>query len=115
MQSVISISRMQQALIASVQVDLSLSVIKAFEEELLAALGRDNVRGVLIEMSGLKSCSRVELSRLLQLSYAIEVMGRHCIFVGIRPGLVLGMLDTGLDTTHMVSVASIEQALAILK
>ncbi|MGL4827891.1 MAG: STAS domain-containing protein [Vibrio sp.] len=114
MQSVISISRMQQALIASVQVDLSVSILQAFEDELLDMLGRDNVRGVLIELSGLKSCSQIELNRLLKLSRAIEVMGRRCIFVGMRPGLVLGLLDAEMDTTHLVSVSSIEQAMARL-
>ncbi|MFB2862061.1 STAS domain-containing protein [Aeromonas sp. MdU4] len=114
MEQVIAINRFRQALIVSIQIDLSTSLLDEFEVTMPARLSEEGVRGVLIDLSGIKTCGCDELVRLLALAKMVEMMGRHCIFVGLRPGLVMGMLDVGIDTSDMVSVSSLEQGMALL-
>lgn len=114
MEQAITINRLRQALIVSLQVDLSLTLLSTFEMTLLARLSEGGVKGVLIDLSGIRTCGCHELEGLLSLAKAVEMMGRHCIFVGLRPGLVMGMLDVGVDTSTMISVASLEQGMALL-
>lgn len=114
MEQAITINRFKQALIVSLQVDFSPTLLATFEMTLLSRLSEEGLKGVLIELSGIRSCGCRELEGLLSLAKAVEMMGRHCIFVGLRPGLVMGILDVGIDTSAMVSVASLEQGMALL-
>ncbi|MDW6001937.1 STAS domain-containing protein [Vibrio mangrovi] len=115
MQKPIAISQLKHALVASIQVDLSPSVLTDFCNELLDRISANHIHGVLIDMSGVKTLDRQDVEALIRISQNVRVMGRQCIFVGFRPGIVMGLLNLGVDTTELLCVADLDQGLQRLR
>ncbi|MCG9595494.1 STAS domain-containing protein [Vibrio sp. Isolate25] len=111
----ISINRMKQALIANIQVDLSKAVLDEFRQELLnMVMNSTSIKGVLIDLSGVKTLDRQDMDSLMQVVSAVEVMGRICLFVGIRPGIAMALVNISYQTESLRCVSSIDDGLAII-
>ncbi|EPM8292107.1 STAS domain-containing protein [Vibrio vulnificus] len=116
MQSAISISKLQDVLIASVQVDLTESTLRDFSLDLLDAVKSTRAKGVMmIELSGVKTLDGENMHRLLDVVKTVEVMGRRCLLVGLRPGVVIGLMDIGIDLASTQCVADLEQGFLYLE
>lgn len=115
MQSAISISKLQDVLIASVQVDLTESTLRDFSLDLLDAVKSTRAKGVMIELSGVKTLDGESMHRLLDVVKTVEVMGRRCLLVGLRPGVVIGLMDIGIDLASTQCVADLEQGFLYLE
>lgn len=111
MQSIIAINKIEHALVVSIQVDLTLKLLNSFRSELLEKVRNNVVRGVLLDMSGVKTFGRNEMSELVNIAHMVNVMGKKCIFVGLRPGVVMGLLDIEFNVEEIDSAANLERGL----
>ncbi|WP_394246772.1 STAS domain-containing protein [Vibrio profundi] len=111
MQSIIAINKIEHALVVSIQVDLTLKLLNSFRSELLEKVRNNVVRGVLLDMSGVKTFGRNEMSELVNTAHMVNVMGKKCIFVGLRPGVVMGLLDIEFNVEEIDSAANLERGL----
>lgn len=112
----ISINRLKHALIATIQVDLSKTVLDEFRQELLDMVVKSgSVKGVLIDLSGVKTLDRQDMDALLEIVSAVEVMGRMCLFVGIRPGIAMALVNIAFDTELLHCVNNIDDGLKVLE
>ncbi|KYN85112.1 RsbS, negative regulator of sigma-B [Vibrio cidicii] len=114
MQSAIAISKLQDVLIASIQVDLTESVLRDFSLDLLDVLNSTRAKGVMIDLAGVKTLDVESVYQLLDVIKTVEVMGRRCLIAGLRPGVVIGLMDVGIDLTAIECVADLEQGLRSL-
>ncbi|WP_235862907.1 STAS domain-containing protein [Vibrio ruber] len=115
MQESIAISQIKHALVASIQADLSAEVLSDFCHELLSQISANYIQGVLIDMSDVKTLDRQDIEALIQISLNVQVMGRQCIFVGFRPGIVMGLMNLGVDTSALCCAADLNQGLILLR
>ncbi|SHF25597.1 STAS domain-containing protein [Vibrio gazogenes] len=115
MRESIAISQLKHALVASIQADLSAGILADFCHELLSQLAENYLHGVLIDMSDVKTLDRQDIEALIQISLNVQVMGRQCIFVGFRPGIVMGLMSLGVDTSALCCAADLEQGLVLLR
>ncbi|MBW3695022.1 STAS domain-containing protein [Vibrio sp. T187] len=111
MQSVIAINKIEHALVVSIQVDLTLNLLNSFRSELLGKVRNNVVKGVLLDMSGVKTFGREEMTELVNIAHMVNVMGKKCIFVGLRPGVVMGLLDIEFNVEEINSEANLERGL----
>ncbi|KUI96662.1 STAS domain-containing protein [Vibrio sp. MEBiC08052] len=115
MRESIAISQLKHALIASIQADLSVGVLTDFCNELLSRISANYIQGVLIDMSDVKTLDRQDIEMLIRISLNVQVMGRQCIFVGFRPGIVMGLMNLGVDTSALCCAADLDQGLMSLR
>mgnify|MGYP000536315226 CR=1 FL=1 len=111
MQNIIAINKIEHALVVSIQVDLTLKLLNSFRSELLEKVRNNVVRGVLLDMSGVKTFGRNEMTELVDIAHMVNVMGKKCIFVGLRPGVVMGLLDIEFNVEEIDSAANLERGL----
>ncbi|WP_038181486.1 STAS domain-containing protein [Vibrio rhizosphaerae] len=115
MRESIAISQLKHALVASIQTDLSADLLTDFCNELLSQISENYIRGVLIDMSDVKTLDRQDIEALIQIALNVQVMGRQCIFVGFRPGIVMGLMSLGVDTSALYCAADLDQGLKLLR
>ncbi|MEH0664618.1 STAS domain-containing protein [Vibrio scophthalmi] len=115
MDNSISINRVKRVLIASIQIDLSLETLVAFQNDLLEEVKHSDVDGVLIDLSGVKTLDRTAMDTLVDITQAVTVMGRKSVFVGIRPGIAMALVNIDYDTTKLNCVNNIDDGLAIFE
>lgn len=107
----IAINQLNQVLVASVQIDLTEQVLEAFASELLERLHHAPLKGILIDLSGIKTLDKTSFERLVDVTKMASVMGANTVFVGMRPGIVFGLIEVEANLDGVVSVASLEQGL----
>lgn len=110
----ISISRLSDVLVATVQVDLSAEVLDNFRSNLLDKIREHSIKGVLIDLSEVKTLDRLDMDALLHIVTTVEVMGRGCAFVGIRPGIAMALVNIGYETERLHCARSIDDGLVMI-
>ncbi|WP_159737905.1 STAS domain-containing protein [Vibrio atypicus] len=110
----ISISQIQDVLIATIQVDLSVMVVNEFRTQLLERVSQHTIQGVLIDLSEVKTLDRMDIDALVDVVATVNVMGRRCVFVGIRPGIAMALVNINYDTDQLTCVRSIDDGLAVV-
>ncbi|WP_159651380.1 STAS domain-containing protein [Vibrio atypicus] len=110
----ISISQIQDVLIATIQVDLSTSVITEFRAHLFEKARAHTIQGVLIDLSEVKTLDRMNMDALVDVVATVEVMGRRCVFVGMRPGIAMALVNINYDTDQLTCVSNIDDGLAMV-
>ncbi|MCG9580435.1 STAS domain-containing protein [Vibrio tubiashii] len=114
MKKSISISQLQNVLVATIQVDLSDEVLDDFRLHLLEKVGSHSISGVLIDLSEVKTLDRADFDKLFTIVKTVQVMGRRCLFVGIRPGIAMALVNIGYQTEQLPCVQSIDDGLHLV-
>ncbi|KLN66593.1 MULTISPECIES: STAS domain-containing protein [Vibrio] len=115
MKKSISISQLQNVLVATIQVDLSHNILEDFRHHLLEKVGSHSISGVLIDLSEVKTLDRVDFDQLYTIAKTVEVMGRRCLFVGIRPGIAMALVNVGYNTEKLPCAQSIDDGLLAVR
>jgi len=115
MKKSISVSQLQNVLVATIQVDLSDEILEDFRHHLLDKVGNHSINGVLIDLSEVKTLDRVDFDQLFQIAKTVEVMGRRCLFVGIRPGIAMALVNIGYHTEQLPCVQNIDDGLLLIR
>ena len=116
MKSGVPIQLHKKCLIASVQVDLSESVLNQFQVELLERIVEDiDIKGVVLDLSGLQILDLPDFEELMKIIQMVQLVGFNTVVMGLRPEVVssLIMLDAHVD--NLVGVASLDEAVEILE
>lgn len=116
MKSGIPVQLHKKCLIASIQVELSESILKLFQVELLDRIVEDvDIKGVVLDLSGLQIIDLPDFEELMKIIQMVKLVGFNTVFLGLRPEVVssLIMLDANVD--ELVGVTSLDEALEILE
>ncbi|MBD1556769.1 STAS domain-containing protein [Vibrio sp. S9_S30] len=114
MESAITINSLNSTLIASIQVDLTHSILDSFQKQLLDQIHRKMVDGVLIDLSGVGSFDKDNFEQLRKIIDSAGVMGTLCVLVGLRPGIVCALIELGVEVGGLNTVASLEQGIELV-
>ena len=96
--------------VASIQVDLSESVLAQFRTDLLAMLQRTNAASVILDMSGLEVMDLVEFEALRQTVGMARLMGARAIFSGFRAGVVSALVELDADVGSIDAALNLDAA-----
>ena len=115
MKSGVPIQLHKKCLIASIQVDLSESLLKQFQAELLDRIIEDvDIKGVVLDLSGLQIIDLPDFEELIKLIDMVKLVGYNTVVSGLRPEVVSSLIMLDAQVSSLAGVASLDEALEIL-
>ena len=110
----VAIQVSRSIVVASIQVDLDDDVIARFRDDLLRRIHETDSRGVILDLSGLKTLDSHEFIGLRGIISMCSLMGAQSILVGMRPGVVSALIEVGADVEGLLSAIDLDAAYAML-
>ena len=101
--------------VASIQVDLDDDVLARFREELLGRLHETGSNGVIFDVSGLETLDFEEFAALRRIMVMAGLMGADSVLVGLRPGVVSALIETGADVDGVRAALNLDAGFALLE
>jgi len=102
-------------IIASVQTDLTVSVLARFQDELLSLIHRVGACGVVFDLSGVDVLDSVEFHGLRKTLKLVDLMGARPVISGLKPGIVSSLIDTNADTNGVEATFQTDDAIALIR
>jgi rsbT antagonist protein RsbS len=105
----------QGLLVASIQVDLEEEVLVRLREDLLGRIHQTGSRGVILDVSGLETLDSEELAALRRIITMAALLGAETVLVGMHPGIVSSLIETGADVEGLQAAIDLDAAYALLR
>lgn len=105
----------RDVVVASIQVDLDDDVLARFQEDLLSRVHQSVCRAVILDVSGLETLDSCEFARLRSIIDAVGIMGTDSVLVGLRPGVVSGLIEVDADVEGLQTAIDLDAAFALLE
>jgi rsbT antagonist protein RsbS len=109
-----SILRQGTCLIASIHTALDDSQLLRFQEDLIARIGSDRARGVVIDVAALDVLDSFATSTLRGIGEMARLRGAATVIVGIQPEVAIAMVRLGLRTGVVETALDLEEGLELL-
>lgn len=110
----VSILRQGSYLIASIHTALDDSEIVRFQSELVAQIGSQRCRGVIVDVAALDVLDSFATRTLRDIAEMARLRGAHTVIVGIQPDVALAMVALGMTTDALETALDLEEGLAYL-
>ena len=101
--------------VASIQVDLDDDVLARFREDLLGRLHESGSSGVILDVSGLQTLDSEEFAALRRIMTMTSLMGAEPVLVGLQPGVVSALIETGVDVEGLRVAIDLDAGFALLE
>ncbi len=102
-------------IIASIQTDLTESVLARFRNELLALIHRIGARGAIFDFSGVDILDSTEFRGLRSVLKMVELLGARTVISGLKPGIISSLIDTNVDTNGIEATLHIDDAIDLIR
>ena len=109
-----SILRQGSYLIVSIHTALDDSEMMRFQSELIAQIGRDRARGVIIDVAALDVLDSFGTKTLRDIGEMARLRGALTVIVGIQPDVALSMVQLGMGTGSIYTALDLEEGLDYL-
>ena len=111
----VAIQVSRDIVVASIQVDLDDDVLARFREDLLRCIHETGSRAVILDVSGLETLDSHEFAALRLIVTMSTIMGAESVLVGLRPGVVSALIETGADVDGLRAAIDLDAAFALLQ
>lgn len=111
----VPILRQDRCLIASVQDALSDAELRDLQQRLAEEVGRDGVRGVVIDVTVLDVIDSFATRTLSTIAYTVKLRGADVVIVGIQPEVAFAMVQLGLTLDGVSTALDLDDGLAMLR
>jgi len=101
--------------VASIQADLDDDVLARFREELLGRLHKTGAKGAILDVSGLETLDSEEFAALRRIMAMTSLMGAESVLVGLQPGVVSALIETGVDVDGLRAAINLDAGFALLE
>jgi rsbT antagonist protein RsbS len=101
-------------LIVPIQVTLSDSLIAHLTTDVTRTIEQGSVSGLIIDISGVDMMDSHITRCLRDLAVTARLMGVETIVCGMRPAVVITLIEMGLDVPGISSALNLERALEVL-
>jgi rsbT antagonist protein RsbS len=112
--ALVSILRQGRYLVASIHTALDDSQMVRFQHDLIARIGSDRARGVIIDVAALDVLDSFGSFTLRNLAEMARLRGALTVIVGIQPDVALAMIELGMGTGSVTTALDLEEGLAFL-
>jgi rsbT antagonist protein RsbS len=110
----VAILRQGDYLIASVQSDLSDSEVVELRRELVDAIGRHRLRGLVIDVAALQVIDSFVARALRSIVLTVRLRGAETVIVGVQPDVAIAMVQFRLNLQPLRVALDLDQATALL-
>jgi rsbT antagonist protein RsbS len=111
----IAIQVSRDIVVASIQVDLNEAVLERFREDLLQRIHQAGSEAVILDLSGLETLDSSEFAALRRIITTCKIMGADSVLVGLQPGVVSALIETGADIDNLRAAINLDAAFAMLQ
>ncbi|MBF0101450.1 MAG: STAS domain-containing protein [Desulfobacterales bacterium] len=85
------------------------------QKKILEKVKATSVRGVLIDMSDVKTLDTFTFSLLVDTARMISMLGTRVVFVGFQPGVVSALVDLDVDFKDISTAVTMEDGFELLQ
>lgn len=111
----VTIQVSRDIVVAFVQVDLDENVVQRFQTDLLRRIQEAEPLGAIIDLSGLETIDSGEFAALRRVVTAAAIMGTETVLVGLRPGVVSALIESGAHVEGLRAAVSLDAAFALFE
>jgi rsbT antagonist protein RsbS len=101
-------------LIASIHTALDDAQLQQFQRDLIARVGRDRARGIVIDVAALDVLDSFGAHTLSNIAATARLKGAHTVIVGISPELAITMVQLGMALQRVHTALGLDDGLAVL-
>jgi rsbT antagonist protein RsbS len=112
--ALVSILRQGSYLVASVHTALDDSQLLRFQRDLIARIGENRARGVIIDVAALDVLDSFGSRTLRNIAEMARLRGAETVIVGIQPDVAFAMVELGMGTGEVATALDLEEGLAYL-
>jgi rsbT antagonist protein RsbS len=98
-------------LIVSIQISLTDGIVEALQNDVTRAIERSDVSGLIIDLSGVDLMDSFITRCIRDLALTARLMGVRTVVCGLRPAVVMTLVEMGLDVPGVTSALNLEHAL----
>jgi rsbT antagonist protein RsbS len=109
-----SVLRQGAYLIASVHTALDDSQMVRLQEDLIAQIGEQRSRGVIIDVAALDVLDSFGSHTLRRIAEMARLRGAQTVIVGIQPEVAFAMVTLGMGTGSVATALDLEEGLEYL-
>src|SRR5437660_12757744 len=110
----VPILKQGHCLIATIQAALTDTDLQGLRDDLVAQVGRDRARGVIIDVTALDVMDSFAVRTLRDIAHMARLRGAETVIVGIQPDVAFAMVQLGLTLKGVATVLDLEEGLAFL-
>src|SRR5262245_33426115 len=111
----VTINLMRGCLVATIQVDLNLTVLEQFRHDLLRKLASSRARRIILDCSGVRLLDGEDFDNLRRTIAMASLMGARTVLAGLQPGVVSALVDFNVNVDGLQIVLSLDDALRVLE
>lgn len=110
----VSIIRLGENMIVTLQDELSDGQILEMQDQIALTIQQSGAQGLLLDVTLLDVVDSFMGHTLNQIAAIARLMGTKTVVVGLRPGVVMTLVELGLELPHIQTALDVEQGLALL-
>jgi rsbT antagonist protein RsbS len=107
----IPILKIGPTLLATIQTDLTDTVVDAFQSDVLEEIEKSGSSGLIIDISSLESVDSYVARMLANTAKMAKLMGAETVIVGMRPAVAATLVRMGYFMTGIRTALSLEEGL----
>jgi anti-anti-sigma regulatory factor len=105
-------TRVRRCLIITLPADLLPEVIDAARNVTLEGLQGGGAQVVVFELSAVQVMDREDFESMQAVAAMAQLLGARPLWVGLRAGIVMHLVESDIDTSEVEAVRDLEEALA---
>ena len=110
----VAILRHGDHVIASILTDLSDREVIELRDDLAERVGRDRLRGVIVDVSALEFMDSFVARSLCTLAQTVALRGARTVIAGIQPDVAIALVHFRLDLAPLQTALDLDEAIALL-
>ena len=114
-QYTIPILKLDEYLLASIQIDLDDQTALYFQEDLLNRIKETGAQGVVIDLTSVSLIDSFIAKVMDDVIQMAGLMGAKVVLTGIRPAVAITLVDLGISMQGVNTAMNLEQGLEKLK
>lgn len=105
----------QNCLVASIQAELTPSILEQLRQDILEKLHNSSANGVIIDLSGIEILDLTDFNELRQMIDMIGIMGAKTVMSGFQPELISALVDLDANIDGINAAFNLDDAFMQLK
>jgi rsbT antagonist protein RsbS len=111
----VPLQRTQGCVLATLPQELAPGTLEQFELDLLTKVRENTVSGVVIGLGALELMDLTEFAKLKRIVQMTQMLGPKVVVVGLRPGVVAGLVALGADARGLTTALNVELGLEAVR
>ncbi len=107
----IPIINLYSNLIVPIQGAIADSIMGQLQDDVTERIGRDNARGLVIDVSGVELMDSYITRNIRDLALTARLMGVATVVSGLQPAVAITLVEMGLEINGLDTTLNLERAL----